>query len=91
MVSQMKSRLFKFGVWLTLSVSLTACLKTKMSREEWTDLQDECRKYAKAQAVEASREGVNATEHELYTRCVKESLDSPQTLGDLRDKLKGSP
>jgi len=83
----MKSLLLKFGVWFTLSVSLTACLKTEMSREEWTELQSECRKDAKAQAVEASREGVNATEYELYNRCMKEGLDRPQTLGDLRNKL----
>lgn len=84
-------RLYKIGVWLAFSSALAACLKSEIPRDEWTEFQNECRKYAKVQAVESSREGVNATEHELYTRCMKEALDSPQTLGDLRDKLKGSP
>ena len=71
-----------------LTCFLSACAKNQMDREEWCAIQSDCREYARLSVAGAFGAGSIGNEEEIYNLCVKDALDRPRSLGDVRRKLK---
>lgn len=77
----------KVIVGLLLVVFLCAC-SSGMTRDEWTAVKDKCRKESREIAARELGSGSDLEVEELYDQCIKEAQGRPQTLGDVRDRIK---
>jgi hypothetical protein len=74
--------------FVSLLLLLSACISGELSREEWTALDTDCRKYAKLTVAEDFGSGAMGNEDEIYNLCVKQGLELPSTLEDVRRKIE---
>ena len=74
--------------FVSLLLLLSACISGELSREEWTALDADCRNYAKLTVAEGFGSGAIGNEDEMYNLCVKQGLELPSTLADVRRKIQ---
>ena len=73
---------------MSLLLLLSACISGQLSREEWTALDADCRRYAKLTVAKDFGSGAIGNEDEIYNVCVKQGLELPSTLEDVRRKIQ---
>jgi hypothetical protein len=72
---------------LPVLLLLAACAPKHLARDEWTIIQADCREYARLSVAEAFGTGSIGNEEEVYEFCLKDALDSPRNLEDVRRKI----